>query len=551
MNILLLNLTRFGDLLQSQAAITDLTDKGHNVSVVCLGNFAQAGGLLRGVRQVFPFKGAATLKLFDMAREDLARSASASGWRHALADVASWRDSLLQEFSPDIVCNLTPALPARLLSLFLAGNGRGAGFTVNEHGYGVNSSAWAAFMQGAAYSRGVSPFNIVDIFRNIAVSELDNPDGTVASGAAVAGNASLLDPPKDVYAATMTALHAQAPEGCKGFVCLQLGASDDIRRWPVASFASLGRQIWEKERLCPVLLGSKEEAHLAAEYASLASHPFISLCGRTDLQELAAALLAGRMLITNDTGTMHLAAGLGVPVLSLFLATAQPFDTGPYLAGSCCLEPNMDCHPCAFGTACGHAEACRRKIDAGLVASLALGYLRSNRWLPPQSAVGPAAPARIWESEYDNHGFMSLRSLSGHDGEARSAWLMLQRRLIRPFLDRTPHADFHLQLAPETAIIHSRFGVETAATVSRAAALIEVMLQQGNVLLQRPVPLMHQRFLATWDKIRDTLKKSPQCGSLSLLWNQETQAEGQDLPDVLHRARDFAQLLKAFEAILK
>ena len=49
---------------------------------------------------------------------------------------------------------------------------------------------------------------------------------------------------------------------------------------------------------------------------------------------LAAVLRQSRLIVTNDTGTMHLAAGLGVPVLALFLATAQPWDTGPYREGS-------------------------------------------------------------------------------------------------------------------------------------------------------------------------------------------------------------------------
>ena len=70
------------------------------------------------------------------------------------------------------------------------------------------------------------------------------------------------------------------------------------------------------------------------------------LLGRTSPAVLAAYLQNLDLLITNDTGPMHLAAAMGTPCLALFLASARVQDTGPVGTGHVILEPRLDCHPC-------------------------------------------------------------------------------------------------------------------------------------------------------------------------------------------------------------
>ncbi len=568
MKILLLNLTRFGDLLQSQAAVTDLARLGHDVGLVCLANFTGAARLLSGLSHVACLPGARLLQMLSAAPQ------AGPGWREAAADLAAWRDELLRAFSPDMVCNLTPNPPARLLARYIAGSRPCTGFALDSSGFGVNSSSWAAFFQGASAHRGVSPFNVVDLFRKVALADLEDAAGRAASSgvppdpeagggegesaAMPPGDASLRRPDAETLSWAETLLQrafvALPGKPCasppNGFAALQLGASEDRRRWPVAYFAELGRRLWEEEGVCPVLLGSGAETPLAEKYGELAAHPYISLCGKTDLEQLAAALCHMRLLVTNDTGTMHLAVGLGVPVLAAFLATAQPFDTGPYREGSCSVEPDLPCHPCAFGSACACGHACRHAVRPGVMAGLALSRLRGGVWnLPEPQAPDTAAEAgaRVWVSECDDTGFMGLRSLSGHGDEDRTRWLSLQRRLLRPFLDRARSGVFRpgppagpWGLEPDTA-------AELLRDISAAAAFIALMLQQGKILLARDIPMMRQKFLSTWQKAQVALDKNPRLRALETLWVEETQAEGQDLPLILRVAEQFLSLLRAFE----
>ncbi|MDR2161176.1 MAG: glycosyltransferase family 9 protein [Desulfovibrio sp.] len=516
-NTLLINLTRFGDLVQSQAAIRDLALRGRRVAVVCLENFSAAAGLLAHVDHLFPLPGAGLMAALESARRE-----PGQGWARALADLWAWKENLLAVFSPDEVCNLTPSLPARLLARFLAGPAPCSGFAVDEYGFSLFGGEWAAFLQGAGAARGISPFNVADLFRRVAQSS------------AGPGDASLKRPDAALLERVGEDLRRAAPAEHKGFVALQLGASEERRRWPAASFAALGGRLWEEERLCPVLLGSAGEIPLAEEYLSQAGHPVLSLCGRTSLEELAAALCSARLLVTNDTGTMHLAAGLNRPLLAIFLATAQPFDTGPYCAGSCCLEPDCPCHPCSFGQDCSRDLVCRRALEPGLAADLALAFLRRGSW--PQ---GPfSGPGRVWLSVLGADGFMDLRSLSGHEGGDRVLWLRLLRRSMSQFLDGGA-VDL-----PERAALSAPLGEALRQDLERVHALALLFLRQGEMLLSSAAPaFLKDRFLTTWQRTSRALGQNPLLGAMDILWLEATQSEGQELPQILAVVKRFVQLL--------
>ena len=536
MNILLLNLARFGDLLQTQAAITGLSRQGYRVGIVCLDNFVEAAALLSGVSHIAPVSGSAFLpeKASRPSMEDVR-----GNWPDALASLAVWRNDLYSAFVPDRVCNLIPSLSSQLLTSFVAKGAPCAGFFMDGHGFGVSGNPWAAFLRGTTLSRGVSPFNIVDIFRKIAGTE------------AGIGDNALRPPPEDALAAAREILRAELPakaSDCRGFVALQLGASEDRRRWPVSSFAALGDILW-REGYCPVLLGSKSEIQLADRYGPLARHPYISMAGRTDLAELAALLCASKMLISNDTGTMHLAAGLGLPVLALFLATAQPFDTGPYLAGSCSLEPDMDCHPCAFGTSCDRDLACRSGIAPELLGTLALSRLEEGAWRMPECGNGSV---RVWLSVVDEQGAIDLQSLSGHEMSGRASWMRVQRHFLRQFLDRdTSLAGFRPKAMNAPVSLPEDMFLAATGALEQARGFVDLMRQQGEVLLQRPVPLMRERFMASWGKVRETLGGSPPLKALAVLWEQETQGQDLHLGNVLTLAEDFSGLLEQMRGVLR
>ncbi|MDR2123543.1 MAG: glycosyltransferase family 9 protein [Desulfovibrio sp.] len=541
MNTLLINLTRFGDLLQSRAAIADLTLCGHRVALVCLENFAPAAELLPGTAHVAPLPSAALLS--GLASEQGypfpgygQRPPPCKEWHKSLAALGTFRARLESAFPFERVCNLTPGIAAGLLTRYLAGTRPCSGFYVDEHGFGVNGNSWAAFFMGSCLERGLSPFNIADLFRKTAVGDL-------ASGP---GIASLHEPEKDVLDAVRERLRKEAPDDKCSFIALQLGASDDRRRWPVEYFAALGDIVRRRTGCLPLLLGSEAERPLAASYAAKAGHPHINLCGRTDLRELSAVLRLSELLVGNDTGTMHLAAGLGVPVLAVFLATAQPFDTGPYREDCCCLEPDLPCHPCRFGKNCPHGLQCRYALKPEFFASLIVSRLTEGRWVRPEDEAATGSAARIWVTGFDAQGFMDVHSLSGHENSSRAVRLTVLRRLIRAFLNDEDLDGEHDPALPRSAVNNLQDG-EGAGL--RAAKLLELLQQQAALALRQGGGAALARLPATWRKAHDALRSDPELAALALLFIQTTQCV-QDSGAIRHELTGLVRSVERFSRLL-
>ncbi len=537
MRTLIINLTRFGDLLQPQPVLAGLAAKGARPGLACLSHFSAAAELLRHVDYVTAFPDADLLRDLD------------AHWGKSLSRLEAWRDEVRHDFDPNCIVNLTATLSSRLLARLLTPeNGELVGFGVDNFGFGQNDQPWTAFLQASTRKRGCSPYNLADVFRKVAAVDHITPEYKLnAPGAETRAEVRAV---LDEALASLTGINAESP--CRGLVAFQLGASDDRRRWPTAHFARLGAILWQKCGYVPLLLGAKSERHLAERFAQNAKGPFIDLIGGTNLPGLAAALLESKLLVTNDTGTMHLAAGLNVPVLAIFLATAQPWDTGPYQENMCCLEPDLPCHPCPFDGKCDFEHKCRQHITPEAVFSLAARRLERGEWAWTEKT----SPARIWltmrnPKEQDPAQFLDLKSLSGHEGEDRTKWLRLQRLLIGQFLDQgheltgAPVAAgaANFRLSPE---LRDALASETAAAVG----LLHLLQEQGRTLLQRPLPPLKNKFLGTWQRLQTLWDTSNYFNMLGFLWLCETQTLGDDFKAVLALAGQYRTLLETWRELL-
>jgi len=97
------------------------------------------------------------------------------------------------------------------------------------------------------------------------------------------------------------------------------------KRWPEEGFARLIEHL----PLPCVIAGSGEDRPLAERISGLSRGEAINICGETDLKELSALISDARVVVSPDTGPMHIAVALGVPVVALFGPT-DPLRTGPY-----------------------------------------------------------------------------------------------------------------------------------------------------------------------------------------------------------------------------
>lgn len=536
MRVLIINLTRFGDVLQTQPVVHALGDSGHEVGFVCLDNFLEAARLLDGVRALFPLPGGKLLAALD------------ADWRRSAAVLGAF-GAEVRRFAADCVLNLTSTPGARLLARLLAGTGPIRGFSVDEHGFGDNGTLWGAFLEASSRKRGCSPYNLADTFRK------------TAGVGDVPPRYALRRPSRrtlDAMTSVLERAAGDAPPG--GYMAFQLGASAARRRWPTEHFAVIGRLVRERCGVMPVLVGSPNERELGAAYLE-AGAPAVNLIGRTSLDELSAVLRLSRLLITNDTGTMHLAAGLETPSLALFLATAQPWDTGPYLEACCCVEPALACHPCDFNTDCPDGVACRDRLPPAAIWPLVRERLLTGRW-PDQLPDHTSAVARVWLTTRDRAGFLDLRSLSGHEGEERSVWLRMQRHFYRQFLDGADasppgepqaFAPFPPGAAALSCLPAARRS-ELSDQLTRLEALCDLLVQQSRVLAAGTLPHGGKRLLGTLGRIATLLQTGDgrnAFDALSRLWTVALHKRGDDISAIMDLAERFGGMAHAWAQALK
>lgn len=99
------------------------------------------------------------------------------------------------------------------------------------------------------------------------------------------------------------------------YAVISPGAQLPFRRWSPPNFAAVCRYLWERYGLAAVVVGGKGDMPLAAEIARLAGDRVTDLTGRTRLDQLPGILAGAKLLVSNDTMAVHLAAALNLPAV--------------------------------------------------------------------------------------------------------------------------------------------------------------------------------------------------------------------------------------------
>jgi heptosyltransferase-2 len=141
------------------------------------------------------------------------------------------------------------------------------------------------------------------------------------------------------------------------------------KRWPPERFAALGQELLREFDARLILLGGKEERTVANQVKEHLPGGVIDLVGLTSLREALGVLSQLQLLVTNDSGLMHAAAALSVPVVALFGST-DPESTGPFTSRATVIRHPWPCSPC-FKRTCDVGYACLQDISVDEVLAAA------------------------------------------------------------------------------------------------------------------------------------------------------------------------------------
>jgi heptosyltransferase-2 len=150
-------------------------------------------------------------------------------------------------------------------------------------------------------------------------------------------------------------------------------AFGSAKRWLPERFAAAADQVARRAGARTVVLGARAERALGDAVASAMRTEARNLCGETDLSELAGVLARLRLLLTGDSGPMHVAAALGVPLVAVFGPTDWR-ETAPVGERHRLVREPVHCAPCLLRE-CPIDHRCMRRVDADRVATAAFELL--------------------------------------------------------------------------------------------------------------------------------------------------------------------------------
>ncbi|NDC37643.1 MAG: glycosyltransferase family 9 protein [Proteobacteria bacterium] len=393
-NILLVNITRLGDMLQATPTIAGmkLENPECKISVLVEKQFEEVCYSLPNIDEVIAIDLGMTVR--SLAREQ-------EGIIDAYEYVTEFVDELrAKKF--DYCLNMSSSAYTALL-LKLVGIERNGGWVSDDEGYRIISSEWARLFAASVFhqNRQFNALNLVDVFRCSA--EVD-------------------DHPRHLLFSLKTESIEYARELISGasftntgpLIAVQAGASQGKRQWAPERFIQMINALTQQYGARVVMVGTKKELPIIeAIRAGCDQRNVFVAAGRTNIPQLAALLKQSAVLVTGDTGPMHVAVSVGTPVVSMFLASAYGFETGPYSEGNLVLQPVIGCGPCNPNKPCLGLE-CHDLIDPLGIAELTIRRVKEDFKTLPAELERYFDPSKVilYRSAFDERGFCDLQALN-------------------------------------------------------------------------------------------------------------------------------------------
>jgi ADP-heptose:LPS heptosyltransferase len=482
--VLIINVTRMGDLIQTGPLLSRLREEWPDVSIdlVVDRSFAPTAALLTGLRQVISCDFA---RLLDDCRTQSKSLVT------LMQEMTTWA-APLRTARYDRIVNLTFTRQTGLLASYIGAPDL-RGITAGPDGGPIVQNPWLSYFTDLHRHRRFNRFNLVDLY---------------AMGGSGLGSFSPLSVtvPADGLDWAADFLRSQTTT-VRQWIAVQIGASDVMKAWRPEYFGRTMAHLSRHPGVGFVLIGTAAEAE-AIELAKTTyrtgggAAPILDASGRTTLHQLVGLLSLCQLLLTNDTGPMHLAVGVGTPVIDLSVGHVDHNETGPYGPGHWVVQPDLACSPCGFDQICAH-HACKDRLIPEEVANLCLHALGLGP--VPSCSMG----LRLYQSGVDADGLNSYSLRSGQVDSSTSWYAGFWRRFwYEDFTGTASRLAPNLEPAPdqEQALSWVREAVQSLRQLEKHAMHIVgltkrhplpvIQLKEEQALLRREREQLLPRMMA-------------------------------------------------------
>ncbi len=178
----------------------------------------------------------------------------------------------------------------------------------------------------------------------------------------------------------------------KPLIVLVPGTIWETKHWTVEGFAGVARHFLQ-DGFAVALAGTGRDQHRCRQIAAAAPGA-CDLSGKTTPGDLAALIRRAEVAVTNDSGSMHVAASLGKPMVSVFGPT-NPVHIGPYQRPESVVRVDLPCSPCNYRrlSQCPFDHACMKQVTSAMVVERVRKILSAAKSRPEVVAGVAAATA--------------------------------------------------------------------------------------------------------------------------------------------------------------
>jgi len=411
-----------GDLIQTTPLIQGLREKHPDARITLMvsSDFASAISLIPDIDDSIIFN----LRQFKNS-EDWEDKSWVKIYRYMESELNKIRNE-----SYDLLVNLSHSRLSALMVHYLKVKNI-IGFHCNGAGDRMTGHPWMQYFGTEPFNRNFNEFNLVEIFSRSAGVDLAGKQIKVR------------EHELDLKADEIRKVNIENPND-ELVIGFQIGSSVENRRWSTSSFARLADLLIENLNARILLFGVELESKPAGEMMGLAKEKtrITDLTGKTDLKQLTALLNGCDYLVTNDTGTMHLAAALKTKIIGLFFAHAHPFETAPFSAGHLIFQARISCAPCSYGVHCNNI-VCVEKVLPEHIFSFVENHIEYKSWNLPQDLKN-TDELNIYETISSAQDIVSLKPMIQHDLELVDVFRLAYAVLWRETLDREIKTDINI-----------------------------------------------------------------------------------------------------------
>lgn len=397
---LILNLTRLGDIVQTTPFIQYIKNKFPNDTIDLLVHkrFKKITELVDNIDNIYEIDYDEAL-YFSLNKN--IKIKKSFGYIKEFVD-------RIKNKKYDIVYNFTHSrVSALFCSLFEIDEI--VGINIEKRGFRVISHPWSRLFFTTSFNRLYNNFNLVDLY--LKAGDADNLKESNLNLNVIENNNILknyTDKNLEKYF----------------IVGVSPGASDKLKTWEPEKFGQLIFNIYKKKDSFFIILGTKNDIKKGEIISKfIPKENILDLTGKTDIIKLTQILNKCNILISNDTGTQHIAAAIKTKIYSLVMGNTSGHETAPYIENSIVIHPDISCYPCDFDKKCDY-QICHNYFHPDLIAEIILGnYKKKIKTL------------KVWETKKDSYGFLFLKPVIKREASITEYFSWIQRGIFIKTLD--------------------------------------------------------------------------------------------------------------------